>query len=90
MALNCRDVFQGESSFYFVLECNLSFPGRSHQYVRKCNNRLDVNKITKTVLHFRTKWYCRIPLVRKCKDRLSINLIISNRYISEQVVLSVI
>ena len=57
-----RDVFLGESSFYFVLECNLSFSGRSHQHVRKCNNRLDVNKITKTVLHFRTEWYCRIAL----------------------------
>ena len=63
-ALNYWDVFLGESSFYFILECNLSFLGRSHQNIRKCNDRLDVNKIPKTVLllHLRTEWYCRIPL----------------------------
>ena len=60
--INYRDVFLGESSFYFVLEYNFRFSGRSHQYPRKCNNRLDLKNLTKLVLHFRTEWYRRIPI----------------------------
>ena len=60
--ISYRDVFRGESSFYFVLQSNLSFPGRSHQHVRKWNTVYMSTRFTKTVLHFRTEWYCRISL----------------------------
>ena len=56
-ALNYRDVFLGDNSFYFVLEFVSSFSSRSYPTVRKCTDNCGMNMTTNMALKTRTRCY---------------------------------